>query len=47
MRDAWGQLVIVEGLVKRDPMSGRPVACIWCRRSSPAPRDSRVDGEGT
>jgi len=26
MRDAWGQLVVVEGLVKRDSVSGRPIS---------------------
>lgn len=25
MRDAWGDLAVVEGIVKRDPRSGRPV----------------------
>lgn len=25
MRDAWGHLAVVEGIVKRDPRSGRPV----------------------
>jgi hypothetical protein len=26
MRDAWGRLAVVEGLVSRDPLSGRPLA---------------------
>lgn len=26
MRDAWGRLAVVEGLVSRDPISGRPLA---------------------
>jgi hypothetical protein len=25
MRDAWGRLAVVQGLVKRDPRTGRPV----------------------
>lgn len=26
MRDAWGKLAVVEGLVRRDPLTGRPTA---------------------
>ena len=26
MRDSWGRMALVEGLVKRDPVTGRPIA---------------------
>jgi hypothetical protein len=26
MRDAWGKLAVVEGIVRRDPLTGRPIA---------------------
>lgn len=35
MRDVWGRVALVEGRVKRDPVSGRPVAVRQVTRVSP------------
>lgn len=49
MRDVWGRLAVVEGLVSRDPLSGRPLAIRRVRQVTPLQErsiDSYQDARG-
>lgn len=43
MRDVWGRVALVEGRVKRDPVSGRPVAVRQISRVEPL-EEGRIGG---
>jgi hypothetical protein len=40
IRDLWGHMVMVEGMVTRDPLSGRPLAIRQVRDIEPLPEPS-------